>query len=431
MTGVYSVTQINTYIRNLFSRDIALSRITIRGEVSNCKYQDNGTVYFTLKDENSALSCVCFSQNRQALSFQMDNGQMIDVSGQISVYEKTGVYQLYVSKAVLSGRGELYERFLRLKQQMEEMGMFDPGYKKPIPAYASRIGIVTAATGAAIRDIINVSTRRNPYVKLTLMPTLVQGQHAAKNIAEAIRKLDSYGLDVMIVGRGGGSIEDLWAFNEEEVARAIFDCKTPVISAVGHETDFTIADFVADLRAPTPSAAAELASYDHEALMQQFSAYESQLTRFMKYKTDTIRKKQQLLTAAYRAQAPEQRLIRLKEELGRARRDLNGTMEDRIGTARQLTKKYRDRLGPEFRHKQETARLRFSGIAGRLDAASPLKKLTGGFGYMEVGGHAVRHVSGVKSGDILESYVSDGKIVSIVRETSEITTGKALESWKQ
>lgn len=416
MAGVYSVTQINSYIRNLFSRDIALSGITIRGEVSNCKYQSNGTIYFTLKDENAAISCVCFSGSRQALSFLMDNGQQLDVTGQISVYEKTGVYQLYMSKAVISGMGELYERYLKLKAQMEEMGMFDAGYKKPIPAYASRIGIVTAETGAAIRDIINVSTRRNPYVKLYLMPTLVQGQYAAESIANAIKKLDAYNLDVIIVGRGGGSIEDLWAFNEEVVANAIFNCKTPVISAVGHETDFTIADFVADHRAPTPSAAAELACFDYEALQQQFSAYQSQLDRFMRYRLEEAGQKKKTLEARLKAQAPDQRLMRMKDQMKHLRERAGSLLNERLERAKENLSRQSTRLDLDMKHKDETARLRLSGIAGRLDAASPLKKLSGGFGYMETGGKAVRHVSDVKKGDLLESYVSDGKIISIVQE---------------
>lgn len=425
MTGVYSVTQINTYIKNLFTRDIALSKITICGEVSNCKYQENGTIYFTLKDENAALGCVCFSQKRQALGFRLENGQKLNVTGQISVYEKNGVYQMYVEKAALTGQGELYERFLRLKAEMEEMGMFDPGYKKPIPSYASRIGIVTAPTGAAIRDIINVSTRRNPYVKLYLMPTLVQGQYAAESIARAIRKLDAYGLDVMIVGRGGGSIEDLWAFNEEVVAKAIFDCKTPVISAVGHETDFTIADFVADLRAPTPSAAAELANYDYEALMQQLSAYEGQLDRFMQHKLTAAWQRYNVLEAGLRTQEPDQKLSRMRRQLEEIRSRMQLGISGKTERLRQSLSQDRVRLGLDMNHKSERTRLLFSALAGRLDADSPLKKLSGGYGYMEVGGKAVRHVSELHPGDRLESYIADGKIISTVQETKEMSIGKA------
>ena len=299
---VYSVTQINTYIKNLFVWDFVLSRITVRGEVSNCKYHSSGHIYFTLKDRGGAISCVMFSGQRERLTFRLEDGQEIDVSGQITVYEKSGTYQLYVRDCRLSGAGELYERFLQLKTELAEMGMFDEIYKKPIPRYSRRIGIVTASTGAAVRDIINVATRRDPYVELVLYPARVQGEGAKESIVRGIRQLDKMGLDVMIVGRGGGSIEDLWAFNEECVARAIFEAETPIISAVGHETDFTIADFVADRRAPTPSAAAELASFEYDVLEEQFGAYRSALEKEMTQRL-------QLLKA--RVNADKERLQRL------------------------------------------------------------------------------------------------------------------------
>ncbi|MBQ1423233.1 MAG: exodeoxyribonuclease VII large subunit, partial [Lachnospiraceae bacterium] len=222
MTGVYSVSQISSYIRNLFTKDYLLSRVTVRGEVSNCKYHSSGHIYFTLKDPGAAISCVMFASQREHLTFRLQDGQQIEASGQVSVYEKNGSYQLYVRSCRLSGAGELYERFLKLKEELEEMGMFDEIYKKPIPKYCRRIGIVTASTGAAIQDIINVTTRRNPYVELVLYPARVQGEGAKESIVRGIGRLDRMGLDVLIVGRGGGSIEDLWAFNEECVARAIF-----------------------------------------------------------------------------------------------------------------------------------------------------------------------------------------------------------------
>ena len=259
MNSVYSVSQVNSYIKRMFEQDFLLNRISVKGEVSNCKYHRSGHIYFTLKDETGAIACVMFAGSRRGLAFQMKDGDKVVVTGTVDVYERDGRYQLYAREIVLEGSGLLYERFLALKAELEEMGMFASEYKQPIPSYVKKLGVVTAPTGAAVRDIQNIAYRRNPYIQLILYPALVQGEGAKESIAEGIETLDRLGLDAIIVGRGGGSIEDLWAFNEELVARAIFNCRTPVISAVGHETDTTIADFVADLRAPTPSAAAELA----------------------------------------------------------------------------------------------------------------------------------------------------------------------------
>ena len=274
MNNVYSVGQVNTYIKNMFTQDFMLSRISVKGEVSNCKYHTSGHIYFSLKDETGTINCVMFAGQRRGLAFAMKNGDKVVVQGSVSVYERDGRYQLYAREISLEGAGLLYEKYLALKQELEEMGMFAPEYKQPIPRFIKILGVVTAPTGAAIQDIRNISYRRNPYLQIVLYPALVQGDGAVRSIVRGIQMLDAYGVDVMIVGRGGGSIEDLWAFNEEEVARAIFNCETPIISAVGHETDTTIADFVADLRAPTPSAAAELAVCDYRSVEEGFREYE-------------------------------------------------------------------------------------------------------------------------------------------------------------
>ena len=281
MRNVYTVKQVNAYIKNMFTQDFMLNRIYIKGEVSNCKYHTSGHLYFSLKDESGTIACVMFAGQRSGLSFRMQEGQQVIVLGSVSVYERDGRYQVYAKEIVLDGAGLLYEKFIKLKKELEEMGMFAPEYKKPIPRFAKKVGVVTAKTGAAIQDIINITHRRNPYVQLILYPTLVQGESAAVNIAAGIDYLDTLGLDVIIVGRGGGSIEDLWAFNEECVAMAIFRCETPVISAVGHETDFTIADFVADLRAPTPSAAAELAVFEYDTFENTLNLFAAQLSQSM------------------------------------------------------------------------------------------------------------------------------------------------------
>ncbi len=260
--SVYTVAQINSYIKNMFTQDYLLKNLFVKGEVSNCKYHTSGHIYFTLKDPKGTVSCVMFAGNRSGLSFRMSEGQQVIVGGTVDVYERDGKYQLYAKQILLDGNGQLYEKYERLKRELEELGMFAPEYKQPIPKYSKTVGVVTADTGAAVRDIIQIAHRRNPYVQIILYPAIVQGQAAVPSIVNGIRGLERLGVDVMIVGRGGGSIEDLWAFNEREVAQAVFDCSVPVISAVGHETDTTIIDFVADLRAPTPSAAAELAVAD-------------------------------------------------------------------------------------------------------------------------------------------------------------------------
>lgn len=260
--------QVNSYIKNIFFSDFVLRRIRVQGEVSNCKYHNSGHLYFTIKDELSSLSAVMFSGNRQGLDFKLEDGMNIIVSGSVEVYEKNGSYQIYAKQIEKAGRGDLFERFLALKQELEEMGMFAPEYKRALPLYAKKIGIVTAKEGAALQDIIHIARRRNPFIQLVLYPALVQGERAAKSMIRGIKTLDAYGVDLIILGRGGGSMEDLWAFNDRELARAIFEANTPIISAVGHETDFTIADFVADLRAPTPSAAAELAAADVLSLLR-------------------------------------------------------------------------------------------------------------------------------------------------------------------
>ena len=258
MNRAYSVGQINRYIQNMFTQDFLLNKISVKGEVSNCKYHTSGHIYFSLKDAAGMISCVMFAGARKGLAFSMKNGDNVVVKGKVEVYERDGTYQLYAREIKLEGAGALYEKYLALKEELEDMGMFAPEYKQPIPKYIQKLGIVTAATGAAVRDIQNVAGRRNPYVQLILYPAQVQGIGAKESIVKGIEMLDAYGVDTIIVGRGGGSIEELWAFNEEEVARAIFECRTPIISAVGHEIDTTILDYVADLRAPTPSAAAEL-----------------------------------------------------------------------------------------------------------------------------------------------------------------------------
>ena len=391
--NVYTVKQVNSYIKNMFTQDFMLNRIYVKGEVSNCKYHTSGHIYFSLKDESGTIACVMFAGQRGGLSFHMREGQQIIVLGSVNVYERTGSYQLYAQEIRLDGEGTLYEKYQMLKQELEEMGMFAPEYKKAIPRYAKRIGVVTAPTGAAVRDIMNISARRNPYVQLLLYPAQVQGEGAKESIVRGIRMLETKNVDVIIVGRGGGSIEDLWAFNDECVARAIFDCQVPVISAVGHETDVTIADYVADLRAPTPSAAAELAVWDYRQLQGYLDECRLRMNRSM---TGTIRINRlrlkeldvrlSYLHPRHKPQDQQQRLIELEEEL-------RTLMRDRV-------KEARHRLAIQIE---------------KLNGLSPVRKLNQGFAYVEeADGGVVKSIRQVEMGDELTVYVTDGLIRTFI-----------------
>ena len=398
MNNVYSVGQVNRYVKNMFTQDYFLQNIYVKGEVSNCKYHSTGHIYFTLKDEGGTLKCVMFAGSRKGLAFRMKDGDKVIAGGRVDVYERDGAYQFYAKEITLEGAGALYERYLALKQELEDMGMFAQEYKQPIPEFAHRVGIVTSPTGAAIRDIINVSTRRNPFIQSILYPALVQGEGAAASIVRGIRMLDEAGVDVIIVGRGGGSIEELWAFNEEEVARAIFECHTPVISAVGHETDFTIADFVADLRAPTPSAAAELAVDDFRSVMESFRIYRERLQSAMNSKTELF---------AERLKAYETKLKYLNpESVLREKRQHAADLEERLRSS--------------MEHKLTEKRHELAVWIQRFEGLSPLKKLNGGYAFVsDTDGHAVTEISQVKKGERLSVAVTDGVIEAVVDSIRE------------
>lgn len=316
------------------------------------------------------------------------------VGGSVDVYERDGRYQLYAREISLEGAGVLYERFLALKQELEEMGMFAQEYKQPIPRLVRRLGVVTAPTGAAIQDIRNIAGRRNPYLQIILYPALVQGEQAAASIVKGIQMLDHAGVDVIIVGRGGGSIEDLWAFNEECVARAIFECRTPVISAVGHETDFTIADFVADLRAPTPSAAAELAVQDFRAIVEQLRSYDARMQRAF----------------AGRVELYRNRLFNYQTKL------FYLSPQSRLRENRQYLIDLEERLSEAMKARLLDRRHKLSLYAQRFEGLSPLRKLSQGYSYVaDAQGRAVTSITKIKEGDILSVSVTDGTIETNVR----------------
>lgn len=398
MKNVYSVGQVNTYIKNMFAQDFMLNRISVKGEVSNCKYHTSGHIYFTLKDATGTIAAVMFAGNRRGINFTMKEGDKVIVTGTVDVYERDGRYQLYAKEIELDGTGNLYLRFEALKRELEEMGMFAPEYKKPIPRYAKRIGIVTAPTGAAIQDIRNISTRRNPYVELILYPALVQGEGAVASIVNGIRALDALGVDVMIVGRGGGSIEDLWAFNEEAVARAIFECETPIISAVGHETDTTIADYVADLRAPTPSAAAELAVFDYWLVKEQMASLESQMVRQLRRQVEAARMRLAHAQTKLKYLSPENKL----RENRKYAADLQEHIQNRM--VQILEQKH----------------YRLALLSEQIEGMSPVRKLSQGYSYVsDSEGRAVTDAAAVAQGDVLDIHLLHG---SLKAEVVDIVT---------
>ena len=393
--NVYTVGQVNDKNKNMFTQDFMMNRIYVKGEVSNCKYHTSGHIYFTLKDETGALNGVLFAGNRRGLAFSMKNGDNVIVLGSISVYERDGKYQLYAREILPDGEGLLYQRYQQLKQELEDMGMFAAEYKQPIPQYIHTLGIVTAPTGAAIRDIQNITRRRNPYVQPILFPALVQGEGAAESIASGIRALDQIGVDVIIVGRGGGSMEDLWAFNEEIVARAIFECQTPTISAVGHETDTTIADYVADLRAPTPSAAAELAVYDIRELESMLLSQQLELNRSILERLE--RRKEQIRQYATRLE-----LLSPGSQLNE-RRQAVADLEEKLHL----------RMEAILTQKKHSLEL----YAQQLEALSPLNKLSQGYAFVSGRkGRAIRSVSEVSQGELLQIHLLDGKITVEVKD---------------
>jgi exodeoxyribonuclease VII large subunit len=389
---IFSVGQVNKYIKNIISQDYLLRDLTIKGEVSNCKYHSSGNIFFSLKDETGNLQAVMFSSDAAGLDFRMQDGQSVIVKGRIDIFERDGKYQLYAKNIKQDGVGSLAEQFEILKMKLNEEGLFDFEHKKEIPKFPKTVGIVTASTGAAIQDIKNVARRRNPYVQLILYPAKVQGEGAADTIVRGIKTLDAMKVDTIIVGRGGGSIEDLWAFNEEIVVRAIFDARTPIISGTGHEVDTTLADYAADLRAPTPSAAAELAIPDVMITVNQFHTKEKALHSNMQNRLRLTKSRLDTLETRLYGLSPERRFKEQQRRFNECFERMNRNIDRRL----------------------EQAKHRYSVIVARLDALSPTAKLVGGFGYVESGGKPLTSAKATKSGDHISITLSDGVVKATV-----------------
>lgn len=394
----YSVEQVNKYIMSLLSNEPFLQGICVEGEVSNLKYHSSGHIYFDLKDASGKLSAAMFRQYRGGLTYRMNEGDKVRVRGDISAYTRYGTYQLLAKSIEACGAGDLYTRFEQLKKELAEMGMFAAEYKKPLPEYIRHLGIVTAPTGAAVRDIIRISRRRYPGIRITLFPARVQGDGAAESVVRGIIRLNEIGVDAMIVGRGGGSIEDLWAFNEEIVARAIFNSEVPVISAVGHETDTTIADFVADIRAATPSEAAELAVFDCSAVLDRLNGYRKRYTSIME---------QRLMESWQRIDVIKDKL-RLMHPAEKLKQNIKQVLEVREKLIGSITKR------------TDAARHRLEIISGRLEGVSPVRRLAGGYSYLsDEQGKNIYSVTQTSPESRINAVLSDGRLVMRVEEIKD------------
>lgn len=396
---IISITQINEYIRSMMDRDSLLGNIAVRGEISNYKVYPSGHHYFTLKDDGAALKCVMFRNSAVRLKFRPDNGMQVIAVGKISVYPRDGAYQLYCAAMALDGVGDLYAAFENLKAKLASQGLFDSQHKKPLPKYPGTIGVVTSSAGAAVHDMLRVLRKRYPLTRVRLLPVRVQGAEAPGEIAAAIGYANQHKLaDLLIVGRGGGSIEDLWAFNDELVARAIYDSDIPVISAVGHEPDVTISDYVADLRAATPSNAAELAVPDSDALRQQLDSILSSMKTAVTRQLRTARQQLSVLSASAALQSPTQYISLRRDALAHIQTRILSAQKNTVGLKRQL----------------------FISLTAKLDAMSPLKVLSRGYAMAQSSnGTVIRSVRQVQINDTATILLADGKVKTTINEITE------------
>lgn len=393
MGQISSVSQVNMYIKNMFMRDYRLNDVSVKGEISNCKYHSSGHIYFTIKDKTSQLSCVMFASMRKNLEFKLEEGQSVIVDGNISVYERDGKYQLYARNITKEGFGKLYEEYEKLKKRLLEEGLFDKSKKRKIPAYAAKIGVVTARTGAVIQDICNVSNRRNPYVQIILYPAKVQGTGAAETIIKGIKYFEKTDVDTIIIGRGGGSIEDFWAFNDEKLARVIAGCKKPIISAVGHETDTTIADYAADLRAPTPSAAAELAVYSYRETVIALR----ETGHSLRWQMENILKIKKLKLAGY--------ITVIQHE----------SPKNLINDRRMFVADMQEKIENLMRQKLVSSKHQLELYIQEMKGLSPLYKLQGGYAYVsDESGRNIKSVDELKKGEQINLVFKDGYAKAVI-----------------
>ena len=441
-TKYFTITALNKAIKNMFDEKRELNNIHLKGEISNFKHHTRGHLYFTLKDENSQLSAIMFASNAQSLKFEPSDGMKVLVSGKVSVYEASGTYQIYVNEMMEDGLGNLYLEFEKLKKKLEQEGLFKKEYKKPIPKFPMKIGIITAPTGAAIKDIMSTLKRRFPIAETILFPSLVQGIDAKDDIVRNIKLANTYDLDVIILGRGGGSIEDLWAFNEECVARAIFDSVIPIISGVGHEIDFTISDFVADLRAPTPTGAAEMCVPNKDDVILLFNQYNIRLIKAIYNYLDKLSKELDNLKNSYILKNPtslyekqeqyfdnlyERLIIAIKSNIDKNKERLNTIKSsyvlknpnmlfiDKAYNYNDLIKRLKNNINILIDNKKNN----YVNLLSKLEVLNPVTTLKRGYSVTRVNEKIVAKRNDVKEGDTIITSITDGKIESVVKNIYE------------
>jgi len=401
---IYTVSKLNKYIKKLFENDFNLQDIWILGEISNFNLHSSGHMYFVLKDKESQIKCVMFRGNNSTLRFMPGDGMKVKVRGDVSVYEKRGEYQLYVREIIEAGKGELYLAFERLKEKLKDEGLFSEEIKKKLPLIPHNIAVITSPTGAAIRDVITISLRRFPNLSILVVPSLVQGTFAAKEMAKKIDFLNRYfkDLDFIIIGRGGGSLEELWAFNEEILARSIYNSKIPIVSAVGHETDFTISDFVADLRSPTPSAAAEMAIPDKNNLLNNLSLLKSKMSRAVKRNLELKTENLNFVSKSLKYQGPE----------------------NKINQYYQYIDEFSARLNSRIKHRVELYEERIKKDAQRLDSLSPWAIIERGYSICRKipGKEIIKKLEQIEVGANIEVIIIDGKILSKVEKKEVVSS---------
>lgn len=456
--SIYSVKQLNSYIKNILETDPFLKSITVQGEVGNCNYHGSGHIYFTIKENTDVINCIMWKGNASKLKFRMEPGQQIVIKGYVGVYEAQGKYQLYANEIEPAGLGDLYQKYEKLKAELEERGLFSEMYKKPIPKYSLKIGVATSETGAVINDIINVTSRRNKYVQLYLKPTAVQGELAAQSIVNSIKFLDEQDLDVIIVGRGGGSLEDLWCFNEEIVAQAIFDAKTPIISAVGHETDFSISDFVADLRAPTPSAAAELAVFEYDEFVNTLERYRTTFRNYIDIKIDAYKNKTEVYESKIEKFSPMSKLNTYKQQVSEysdkmqyvfhnliqktkrdvkddikyicnsmmdivnheknslviQKKDIHNCFSSHLNQFKNKLNNNETNLKHHYSNNKNEVKNKLKVLIEKINALSPLERISKGYAYVSGTEGPVYSVDNINIGDEVSLIIKDGKILTKV-----------------
>lgn len=406
---IYTVTQLNNRIKNRFQGDEFFHNLTVKGEVSAPKTYPSKYVYFTLKDENARVSCVISRYNRKGLSFDLKEGDKIEVMGDADLYVPNGTYQLDVKTVRREGLGALYEKYLALEAKLREEGLFDPMYKRPIPPYIHRLGVITSPKGEAVNDIIRNAKRRNPYIQIVLYPALVQGDAAPASLIRGLREMEHHDVDVIIIGRGGGSLEDLWCFNDEALARAIFDCPIPVISAVGHEGNNSISDFVADRRVSTPTAAAELAAFEYAVFENTLDSFRNELYNLVLRRLQNQRKALQDLKKDLKYQGPESRISQMHQRLDACTEQLQNRMQTAVLRTRKKLDKRELLYAMQERLSAEKNKLRL--YCERLSGLSPLNRIKNGYGYLtNENGKRISSADDVEINQAIHIYLSDGRI---------------------